>query len=462
LKSNNENRVYEPFVLVLLSLGVFAGLSFIKTDFSASGYTAKKVNLFSEVTAEGRVARKAPAAPVVNDSLQKKRGTFMKKEKAGDEIVEYGSDSLGGLIRFFMALEQLKTQGKSVRVAYFGDSMIEGDLISQDLREMMQDSFGGYGVGFMPITSIVAGFRQSVIHSFSQNWRDHNLLEKSHDGHPPGITGHTFVPPYGTADSTSAGSAWVKYTAPKRRLLDKFYNVRMFYSAPEGTHYVNVNQRSHRLSEGGVNELKLNSGSPIQSVHAGFNCSGAVDVYGFSMDSDSGVFVDNFSFRGNSGLTLTQMPYRVLNGLDKHLGYDLIILQYGPNVVNSKLKSYDWYEKGMVEVIKHLKNAFPGASVLVISTGDKGYRKNGVMTTDPAVPILAAAQRRAAEKTGSAFWSLYDAMGGHESMIKWVKGDTVYANKDYTHFNHRGAKRIGKMLYDKLISEYKQYKKSAA
>ena len=61
-----------------------------------------------------------------------------------------------------------------------------------------------------------------------------------------------------------------------------------------------------------------------------------------------------------------------------------------------------------------------------------------------------------------AFWSLYDAMGGYGSMVKWVEGDTVYAKKDYAHFNHRGASRVGKMLFEKLLSEYKDYYKSYA
>lgn len=463
--NKNENRVFEPFLLVFLSLGIFVALSFVNTEFHAGGYTARKVHLFSDVAASGRLAVKAPALqPVVNDSMLKKRGKILKSEtKHSTEIVEFGNDSLGGLIRFFMALERLKTQGRQVRIAYFGDSMIEGDLISQDLRQLMQEKFGGYGVGFMPITSIVAGFRQSIIHSFSTNWGDHNLLDKNHNGHPPGITGHCFIPALSSGDSAAAGGSWVKYTAPNRPRLDRFSNVRLFYGKPEGSCYVNCNKQNHKLNgDNSVNELFLYKGAGVQVVNASFSCASPLDVYGFSMDSDSGVFIDNFSYRGNSGLTLTQMPYRVLNGLNQYLDYDLIILQYGPNVVNSKLKSYDWYEKGMVEVVKHLKNAFPTASILVISTGDKGYRSNGAIGTDPAVPLLVESQRKTAERTGSAFWNLYEAMGGEGSMAKWVQGDTVYANKDYTHFNHRGAKRIGKMLFDRLIKEYELYKKSAS
>ena len=37
--------------------------------------------------------------------------------------------------------------------------MIEGDLMSMTLRTMLQERFGGRGVGFVPITSITNFFR---------------------------------------------------------------------------------------------------------------------------------------------------------------------------------------------------------------------------------------------------------------------------------------------------------------
>ena len=46
-----------------------------------------------------------------------------------------------------------------IRIAYLGDSMIEGDLITQTLRELLQKEYGGQGVGFLPIFSNVVVFR---------------------------------------------------------------------------------------------------------------------------------------------------------------------------------------------------------------------------------------------------------------------------------------------------------------
>ncbi len=161
-------------------------------------------------------------------------------------------------------------------------------------------------------------------------------------------------------------------------------------------------------------------------------------------------------------MPITKVSQSVYSGTNTYFNYDLIILEYGLNAVNTTVTDYSWYERGMSNAIKHIQASFPNASILLIGIGDKGYRNNGIYETDPSVPILVEAQKRIAKNNKIAFWSLYDAMGGNGSMVKWVEGDTVYANKDYTHFNFKGAHKAGKMLYTQLMNEYKEYNKKKA
>lgn len=196
--------------------------------------------------------------------------------------------------------------------------------------------------------------------------------------------------------------------------------------------------------------------APLQTINCTFTTNKMIDIFGFSFESDSGVFVDNFSFRGNSGMPLTKMNASVLRKLNSYLDYDLIVLQYGINVVNNKVTDFSWYQRGMNEVVSYLKNCFPNTSILLISAGDKSYRDNGKYETDPSVLLVVDAQRKVAEKNQIGFWNLYAAMGGKNSMVKWVEGDTVYANKDYTHLNFRGAKRVANLFYERLLEAQKQ------
>jgi hypothetical protein len=70
------------------------------------------------------------------------------------------------------------------------------------------------------------------------------------------------------------------------------------------------------------------------------------------------------------------------------------------------------------------------------------------------VPRLLAAQRSLAERNHAAFWNLYEAMGGENSMVSWVEESPALANKDYTHVNFRGAHKIAGLLFDYLMQQY--------
>jgi lysophospholipase L1-like esterase len=109
-------------------------------------------------------------------------------------------------------------------------------------------------------------------------------------------------------------------------------------------------------------------------------------------------------------------------------------------------------------VINRLKRNFPQADFLLISVGDKSYKENMQFVTQPSVPALVERQRKIARHTGIAFWNLYQAMGGPNSMVKMVESDLPMANKDYTHLNSRGAAFIGKIISNNLLNEYHLYK----
>ena len=151
-----------------------------------------------------------------------------------------------------------------------------------------------------------------------------------------------------------------------------------------------------------------------------------------------------------------------MNAFQQKLGYDLIILQFGTNVLNYGSLNYSWYERKMKSVVAHIKECFPGAAVLIISTADKSTKYDLEMKTDSAVVPLSSAQKRYAVQAETGFINLYTLMGGDGSMVEWVEDVPTRANKDYTHFNHRGAKQVASMIYNQISTGYEQYKKLRA
>ena len=65
------------------------------------------------------------------------------------------------------------------------------------------------------------------------------------------------------------------------------------------------------------------------------------------------------------------------------------------------------------------------------------------------------AQRKIAKRLGIPFWNLFGAMGGENSMVRFVEND--WASKDYTHLSFRGGKEVAKALLQALEEERKFY-----
>jgi len=114
----------------------------------------------------------------------------------------------------------------------------------------------------------------------------------------------------------------------------------------------------------------------------------------------------------------------------------------------------------MTKVVNHLKECFPNTDILIISTADKASKINGKIQTDPSVAFLLEAQRNYALSTQSGFLDLYDLMGGENSMVNWADSEPSMANKDYTHFNSRGAEKIAGLIYNQIIKGYEDFKKN--
>jgi hypothetical protein len=364
------------------------------------------------------------------------------------------------LDRFFMALEGRIRGEAGVRIAYFGDSIVEGDLISQDLRTSFQKAFGGSGAGFLPITSEVAHFRITVGHDFSLGWKTVSLLQRKRPTEV-GISGFVYLP--------AEEEAWVEYKAPARRpLLKEFRRLRVFYG-PSGAPAVMTWAADGRppvevaLEAGeGLHEAEIEPDPPASKIRLSFRAPGPLPVYGASWEGPEGIQVDSFALRGNSGLPLRDIPVEVLRDFDARLRYNLIILHFGTNVASADTTEYGWYGQGMAETVRHFQEAFPEASILLVGTGDRSVKEGLDYVTLPSLPNLVEAQRRAAARSGAAFFDLYAAMGGMNSMIAWVQHDPPLAAFDYTHLSGAGSRRVAGFLYNAMMARFRSFEEGRA
>ena len=444
--------LFNIFFLVLL----FAASLLFEWKPGIAGPNFRPLDILSDVLIDSSGAAHKPIKGKPNDPNGKDPKVKVEER---DYTTYQGLINASGqptaLPDFFNHLTALKQKKrKKIRIAYFGDSMIEGDLITQDVRRMLQETFGGTGVGFVPVTSIVAGFRQTITHSFTSNWEDVSYKSDNKAARDLFISGHSFF---------SSGNSLVTYRAVNQPRLDAFNQMSVLFGSPVGggdaTADIVVNGSAYPIhATASMNKLDL----PMNNAkEARISISSTIiPLYGAAFESDSGIVLDNLSFRGISGIELDYFSDNYFKQVQATRPYDLLVFHYGVNLLfKPNLTEFNWYSKKMQPVLQKIKNACPGTSLLMISTADKGFSYNGSWHTAKGLEALIDAQYTMAKNTGIDFFNLYNAMGGEDAIVRWVNAEPSLANRDYTHANFRGAKKIAEFIFNAIMNEYKEYEK---
>ncbi|RYG54389.1 MAG: hypothetical protein EOO01_01705, partial [Chitinophagaceae bacterium] len=384
--------------------------------------------------------------PVVVEKIPSKEFTLYQTPRL---ITDFNADTTAAALQSFLEKLQALRNGekRKIRIAYFGDSMIEGDLLTQTFRQLMQEAFGGSGVGFVPITSPVAKFRQTVSTSNSGTWQDENFKEAKTG--KLYLSGHVFR---GSGASVQMTDQTVKDSAV---ILEK-----SLICGPSSSP-VNISVNNSTVSiqpDKPVNRVPL-SNDANRTVRLGLS-DPQLPIYGISFESASGVIVDNFSFRGITGIEFSRVDSAFLSAISENNPYDLIIFQYGVNLLfRPNDKNFSWYARVMLPVVKKIRNCFPNTDFLLVSTADRAFRYGGEYKSAVGIDSLVKVQALLAYETSSSFYNQFAAMGGTNSIVEWAKAKPSLANQDYVHPNHRGAEVLANYLFEALMRDFKKLEK---
>ena len=362
------------------------------------------------------------------------------------QIEDFTADHTG-LHRFFEALDNIDKLNRPVRIAFVGDSFIEGDILVADFRAMMQAHYGGRGVGFLPITSVVAQYRPTIKQS-ADGWKSYSIIKERNRKYV--ISGVHFEP--------SSNNASFKFqTVDFRPGLEEVSSMKVIYSKNEDTDLVlKDDDQTYTFNlppSDRVTQFEMTGRFTNGTLQ--FKNAKGLRAYGIALEDNQGICVDNFALRGNSGIIMSALDSESCRELQQIRPYDLIILQYGLNVASDSVRDYSWYRNQMIPVVTHVQECFPGADVLILGISDRSRNIGGSFSTMPAVLSLLRAQRQIAQSTEVTFWSIFAAMGGENGMVKYVNSN--WASKDYTHLNFNGGREIAKVFFDAIMSEKSLY-----
>ena len=373
----------------------------------------------------------------------------------GMVAIEDFGDSTGvhrEMDKFYRALDE--TSNRQVRIAVFGDSYIEGDILTSSLRHLLQSKYGGRGPGWVEVSCVSEGFRNTVKNSNS-GWEKHHATDKRG---------------FNTASQSMASSYFIPGSNASFTLTCQTQNYpeTLSYVDEVGVWFDNTSPLtlSLTLNDGGSQTINTHDLSGIQNfvthgdsiTKASLHASGSGIVYGMTLDSKTGICVDNYSLRGSPGLNLEKIPSNFLNAIAKYRPYDLIIYEFGLNVASEKRKDYSAYTDKFNNVIQHMQSHLPECSFLVFGASDRAKRGgDGNYHTLAGVVSLIGYQRKMASDNKVAFWNLRDALGGDGAIASLQKQGM--AAKDFTHLNFKGGEHIAKLFFDVLENGKMNYDK---
>ncbi|MFT6746558.1 MAG: hypothetical protein ACJAZ2_000899 [Glaciecola sp.] len=377
-----------------------------------------------------------------------------------DEKIIHSSDFDNDLKFFYQALNKLSGKDTLIRVLHFGDSQIEGDRVSGKLRQSFQNLFGGCGTGFMPVSEHRVN-RLNVI-KYVAGWDRYKVFGSKASG-PHNKYG--FLGYYHKMDSAN-GNSYIQIKKKRRYFkgVNRAEKFTMLYSSLKPYKRTDVLVKNHtqkfdkEVVEGFVRKRTWSLDSfQNNSVNIKFKHDTAVDIYGISFDCKRGLAIDNVGLRGSSGTEFTKIDEANLKSQLQLLNVNLIVYQFGVNVIPYVVDDYKYYENMVFRQLKLFKRLVPDAAILVVGVSDMCQKKDGKFQSFPNIKKVILAQRNAAKRAKCAFWDLQKVMGGEGSMKNWVNAEPPLGEKDYTHFSRRGANLVGEKMFNALMSDFNNY-----
>ena len=436
-----------------------------------------------EAVAEQVAKTQALASPTGSATSASWEGIFEEQPSGGEEFVEdqeplpsleelpttdysailpeaslitpieiFAHEGMGAWDRLY---EKLLWNKEQVRVAFMGDSFVEGDILTADLRELLQDTFHGGGVGFAPVASPFTGFRQTI-KTTSKGWTPYNIMQRK--SAPAPYADDFFVSGWVAKASAGASTRWDMTT--KRRHLEEVERARLLFICRQRAEIgLKLNDGEERVFffEGDevVRQIVVEQ-EQIRSLEMTI-LSGAETFTGIGAEFDSkkGVAVDNFSIRSNNGQAMFWSNASVNSQINTMRPYDLVILQYGLNIMQAERHNYSLYGEQVEKMISYVESCFPGAAVLVMGVSDRSQKGEDGIKPMESAKSLTQSQREASQNKGVAFWDTYAAMQRMGGMTEFVTNG--WAGKDYTHINYAGGARIARELYYAILKGAEEY-----
>ena len=383
-----------------------------------------------------------------------------------DSELDMNEETSASLDRFFQKLRNVSALKNKISIFHYGDSQIEGDRMTGFFRQRIQTQFGGNGPGMIPALNVYN--TQTFKQTFSDNFeRLTAFWGRKLNSRKYGAMGSVGVFKIDSSQALTGQetTAWIEIDASKNAYgrAREYNHVRFYYNSCIKPCLLKVFQNGQLIHEdslitdGNAHSITLDfPGSPGKLRYLLSSTKSPV-ISGFSLEGDIGVQVTNVAMRGSSGTNFSSMDQTLFRNMHSELNTQLFILQFGGNTIPGlkDSSSVRYYAKSFKRQIQLIQSQVPGAAIIVIGPSDMSQLNEGVFESYNLIPYLTNQMKKVSVESGAAYWDLFKAMGGTNSMPTWV--EQGLAGSDYIHFTSKGTSIASQLFYDAFISAYAKW-----
>ncbi len=370
-----------------------------------------------------------------------------EREGAAAWLDDRDGRALEPLYRALRDLETRRATGP-LRVVQLGDSHTQDGSLIRRVRARLQTRFGDGGPGFMlPGTVARYGLDDEPTRRETpeEAWAIAPGLRRGETGpFGLGLVRVTSTRP----GATVTFGPWRAHTLDTA-LIEVFHEVRES-SALE--YRVDAGPWA-RVPDDGV----IQSTSPVRQL--ALRSAGPVDLYGVAVETGApGVVVDGAGVVGAHAAQLAALDWTSLGRQLARRAPRLVAIQFGTNEVASHHTRPAAIEATFAELIARVKRYAPESAVLVFGPPDMARREGESWVTPAGLADVVAAERRAAERAGAAFFDSLAAMGGAGRMDELTRTRPALAYPDHIHLTRRGYEQLADAYVDALTAGYARWR----
>lgn len=375
-------------------------------------------------------------------------------------FINYEGDTLINvqhLAPFYKKLLALEN-GDSVQVSilHIGDSHIQADFITREVRKNLQLRFGNAGRGLVfPLR--VAGTNEPGDYRTSSNVGWQMAKVNSAGRFPePGLSGISMLSSEGGAyiDITTSNHDDLDYAFDQVTLIHTKDSLQFdcrFTDSPPKFGYL----MSARPLEPGEISTSVQFQQPTNYVRIQAEqtetSQSSITINGVILQNSlPGILYHSVGINGARYSDYNNSPqfFRQM----KVLNPDLVIISMGTNEgANTKVTMEEVIAQ-VTSTVQNIRAVNPAACILITTPTDDYLKKK---YKNPYLEAVQRALLQSAAQQGVACWDLYSITGGFGSSSEWRKAALM--QRDGVHFTKAGYMVQGDLLYKALIYGYQKY-----